>query len=1037
MTVTPDCYISSMPEGQEVNQRGPQDQRPQAGPDGSPDHAAGAGAAVVSHDHHTPGSGDGPPPDPGTDGLPSAEGTGTPSTTGRPAPHDDAPLVLVDGHSLAYRAFYAVPDTLVTTTGQLTNAVYGFTNMLVKLFGEFPPARVAVCFDVGEPAYRTDVYPQYKANRDETPATLHTQVDLIREVLGALRIPVVELDGYEADDLIATIVHDATAAHVPVLVVSGDRDLLQLVDDAAGVRVMLNRRGVTDTVVYDEATVRDRYQVPPNRYVDLAALRGDPSDNLPGVPKVGEKTAAKLLARYDTVEDVVAHAGEERGKLGENLRAYGEDALRNKRLMTLRRDVPLPLPLDELHMGSWDADAVARLAETLEFHTLHDRLVTALQRPVVQEPAAFDVDATTLAPGELPGWLDRVPAGRTGALAPDLRTGPGRAELLGVGLWAAGVGAAWLPLDAEDVHGAVPGDAAHPDDPAVPATGGDDAVPSTSAHDSAARQAHPDGQAAPGTWGADLAALAALLGDSDRPKAVHDAKPLFLAAWAHGWDLAGLELDTALAAYLALPAQRGYELGDLARRYLRKELRPAGRAAESPTNTQEQLSLDMDDGVAAAERRAEDWCLRAQATGELAVVLTRTLERTGMTDLLRRVDLPLVPLLARLEQAGVAVDVAVLEEIGGRLDTRMQGHEARIHELAGEPFLVNSNPQLQRILFDRLGLTRTKKIKTGYTTDASALQGLRTEHPIIEEILGYREVAKLKSTYVDAIPRLVDAATGRLHATFNQMVAATGRLSTERPNVQNIPTRTETGREIRRAFVAGAGYETLLVADYAQIEFRVLAHLVGDDTLVEAFRSGEDVHTTVAGMVWGRPAAEVDRELRNQVKAVTYGLAYGLSAYGLGYNLGISNDEAKALMEAYFGRFGAVRDYLDGVVERARRDGYTATVFGRRRYLPDLTSDNFQRRQIAERMALNAPIQGTAADLIKLAMIAVDQALAAEGLASRVVLQVHDELVLEVAPGETEQVTALVVREMAGVYELRVPLEVATATGRSWADAQH
>jgi DNA polymerase-1 len=448
---------------------------------------------------------------------------------------------------------------------------------------------------------------------------------------------------------------------------------------------------------------------------------------------------------------------------------------------------------------------------------------------------------------------------------------------------------------------------------------------------------------------------------------------------------------------------------------------------------------DEEEEEDAGPSESDEWCLRAQAVGELAGKLAATLASTGMTDLLHRVELPLVPILAALEQTGIAVDLDVLAEIGDRLDARLRDHEARIYQLAGHEFLINSNPQLQQVLFEELRLPKTKRIKTGYTTDHNALAQLATTdpHPILDALLGYREVAKLKNTYVDALPKLVDKSTGRIHAQFNQLITSTGRLSTQNPNVQNIPIRTETGREIRRAFVAGPDAEGLLVADYAQIEFRVLAHLAGDEALVQAFLGGEDVHATVAGMVWGLPPDQVDRELRARVKMVTYGLAYGLSAYGLAQGIGIAPDEAKALMDTYFARFGKVKDYLDGVVTQARRDGYTSTILGRRRYLPDLTADSYQRRQMAERMALNAPIQGSAADIIKMAMVAVDRAMTATGLRSRMVLQVHDELVFEVAPGEGADLAELVRREMVGVYRLKVPLEVSMATGRSWADAQH
>jgi DNA polymerase I len=906
-----------------------------------------------------------------TSAPPSGTGTAT------------APLVLLDGHSLAYRAFFALPSDLQTTTGQLTNVVYGFTTMLVKLFGDFAPDRIAVCFDKGRPAYRHDVYDAYKANRRTTPGEFSSQMPLLRDVLAALRIPVVELEGYEADDLIATLVEEAKAEGLPVLIVSGDRDNLQLVDDAADVRVMMTRRGITDTAVYDEAGVEERYGVPPGRYLDLASLRGDTSDNLPGVPGVGDKTAIKLVQTYGSAEEVVAHAGEQRGKLRENLLAHADDVLRNKRLMTLLRDVPLPVGVRDLRIGPWDRTEIHRLFDTLEFHPLRERLfaTTAVAGPV---DTGFEVDGRALAAGELAAWLAAVPVGTAVALAARLATSPGRAELTGVAVWAEGRGAAWLDLD--------------------------DASP------------------------ADLEALAGLLADRARPKLVHDAKNLYLAVWARGWELEGLAMDTALAAYLVLPAQRTYDLADLALRYLRKELRPEGQAPAAPSPEGTQLALDTGE-----EEAWPDWCLRAQAVGELADALGKEMAAMEVERLDHEVELPLVPILAKLERTGIAVDLSVLEEIGDRLDSRLADHEAHVYQLAGETFNIGSNPNLQHILFEKLGLPKTKRIKTGYTTDANALAQLAATnpHPILDALLGYREVAKLKNTYIDPLPKLVDPASGRIHAQFNQLITSTGRLSTQNPNVQNIPIRTETGREIRRAFIAGPDAEGLLVADYAQIEFRVLAHLAGDEALVEAFLGGEDVHATVAGMVWGLPPDQVDRELRARVKMVTYGLAYGLSAFGLAQGIGIAPDEARALMDAYFERFGKVKAYLDGVVTQARRDGYTQTILGRRRYLPDLASDSYQRRQMAERMALNAPIQGSAADIIKMAMVAVDRAMTAEGLASRMVLQVHDELVFEVAPGEGERLAELVRREMQDVYRLRVPLEVSMATGRSWADAQH
>jgi DNA polymerase I len=909
-----------------------------------------------------------------------------------------SPLVLLDGHSLAYRAFFALPSDLQTTTGQLTNVVYGFTTMLVKLFGDFSPDRIAVCFDLGRPAYRHDVYEGYKANRRTTPDDFSSQMPLVREVLAALRIPVVEVAGYEADDLIATLVRQARDEGLPVLVVTGDRDNLQLIDDGADVRVMMTRRGITDTAVYDEAAVQERYGVPPGRYIDVASLRGDPSDNLPGVPGVGDKTATKLVQAYGTAEEVVAHASEQRGKLKENLLAHGEDVLRNKQLMRLRDDVPLPVGVRDLRMGAWDRAEIHRLFDTLEFHPLRERLfATTVETGPVD--AGFEVEARRLAKGELAAWLATAPAGRPIALAARLRTAPGQAELTGVGLWAEGPGQADPGAGAADGGGAVWLDL-------------EDAGPE------------------------DLEALAGLLGDPERPKLAHDAKYLYLAVWARGWELRGLVMDTALAAYLVLPAQRTYDLADLALRYLRKELRPEGAGGdEQPAGEGTQLALD----TAGEDETWPDWCLRAQAVGELAVRLGEELAAMEVGRLIDEVELPLVPILAKLERTGIAVDLSVLDEIRDRLDARLADYEARVYQLAGEEFNIGSNPQLQQILFEKLRLPKTKRIKTGYTTDHNALVQLATTdpHPILDALIGYREVAKLKNTYVDTLPKLADKGTGRIHAQFNQLIASTGRLSSQNPNVQNIPIRTEAGREIRRAFVAAPESEGLLVADYAQIEFRVLAHLAGDEALVAAFLGGEDVHATVAGMVWGLPPDQVDRDLRARVKMVTYGLAYGLSAYGLAQGIGIPPDEARALMDAYFERFGKVRAYLDATVTQARRDGYTSTILGRRRYLPDLASDSRQRRQMAERMALNAPIQGSAADLIKMAMVAVDRTMTAEALASRMVLQVHDELVFEVAPGEGERLADLVRRQMEGVYQLKVPLEVSMATGRSWAEAQH
>src|SRR4051812_7065694 len=617
--------------------------------------------------------------------------------------------------------------------------------MLVKLFGEVETDRIAVCFDLGKPEFRRDIYSEYKGNRTESPDEFRSQIPLIREVLDVLRIPLIEVAGYEGEDLIATLAEQARAEGVEVLIVSGDRDTLQLIDDSLPIRVMLNRRGVSDTVIYDEAGVRDRYGVPPSRYVDLAALRGDPSDNLPGVPGVADKTAARLLAQHDTAEDVVRHAAEQRGKLRQNLLDHGEAVLRNKRIMTIRRDVPMTVTLDDLRMGAWDRPAIHRLFDTLEFQPIRERLFAAVAEPAPDE--GFEVQGTALDPGTLGAWLGTVPAGEPIAIAARLATEPGRAELRTVALRAVPTGSAYLDLAA----------------------------------------ATPD----------DLEALRALLADPDRPKVAHDAKQLYLAVWDRGWELAGLTIDTALAAYLALPAQRTYDLADLALRYLRKQLRSEADAPPEPA--QGQPAVAGEGAEPAGPTEVDEWCLRAEAVGELAVTLRDLLDQQDMTKLLGPVELPLVPILARLEQVGIAVDLDILSEINSRLEARMTEHEDKIYEAAGEKFLINSNPQLQSILFDKLQLPKTKKIKTGYSTDATALQQLAsTEHPIIPELLGYREGLKPKNTFNRPPPPLVNPKAGRNPRQFHQNNGGNGPPSNQNPNLQKHPHPAETGREVRR-----------------------------------------------------------------------------------------------------------------------------------------------------------------------------------------------------------------------------------------------
>ncbi|MBG6106305.1 DNA polymerase-1 [Micromonospora vinacea] len=884
---------------------------------------------------------------------------------------------------MAYRAFFALPvENFSTTTGQPTNAVYGFTSMLINVLRDEQPTHIVVAFDVSRHSFRTDKYAEYKAGRSETPTDFKGQVSLVKEVLAALQIPVVEKEGFEADDVIATLASQARDQGMSVLISSGDRDAFQLVDDQ--ITVLYPRKGVSDLARMDPAAIEAKYGVPPQQYRDLAALVGETSDNLPGIPGVGPKTAAKWITTYGGVEGVIARADEIKGKAGDSLRERLADVIRNYEINCLVSDLELPLRPEDTRWTGWDREAVHQVFDTLEFRILRDRLYQYLEAVEPEAESGFDLTGEVLTePGALAGWLTtHVPTGTPVGLAVKLDTGPNRrhtASITGLALATAGGAAAWV-------------------DPA---------------------QLDPT----------DESALASWLADEQRPKVLHDSKPAVLACAAHGWQLAGIVRDTQIAAYLARPDQRSYDLTDLALRYLHRELR-----VDVPESGQLTLDGLGDEGVV-----EQNLMLQARATLDLADAIDAELSRDGEQSarLMAGVELPLMRVLATMESTGIAADTHYLSELEAHFAAEVKAAAQGAYEAVGREFNLGSPKQLQEILFTELGLPKTKKIKTGYTTDADALQWLYAQqpHPVLAHLLRHRDVAKLKST-VDGLLKSV-SDDGRIHTTFNQTVAATGRLSSTEPNLQNIPIRTEEGRRIRRAFVVGEGYESLLTADYSQIEMRIMAHLSSDDALIDAFNSGADFHAATASSVFGVPLDEVTPDQRRKIKAMNYGLAYGLSAFGLSQQLSISTEEARGLMENYFAGFGGVRDYLQQVVARARQDGYTSTILGRRRYLPDLVSDNRQRRDIAERMALNAPIQGSAADIIKVAMLHVDTALGEAGLRSRMLLQVHDELVFEVAPGEREALEALVRREMGGAYPLSVPLEVSVGLGRDWNSADH
>lgn len=893
---------------------------------------------------------------------------------------DDKPtLMLLDGNSLAYRAFYALPaENFKTQGGLTTNAVYGFTAMLINLLRDESPTHVAAAFDVSRQTFRSERYPEYKANRSSTPDEFRGQIDVTKEVLAALGITVLAEPGFEADDLIATLTTQGEKEGYQVLVVTGDRDALQLVSD--DVTVLYPRKGVSELTRFTPAAVVEKYGLTPEQYPDFAALRGDPSDNLPGIPGVGEKTASKWITEYGSLQALVDNVDSVRGKVGDALRANLASVVLNRELTDLVRDVPLAQTPDTLRMQPWDRDQIHQLFDQLEFRVLRDRLFDTLAAVEPEVDEGFDIRGGALEPGTIGQWLaDHLADGRRAGLA-----------VVGTHLPYGGDATA-LAIAAADGDG-----------------GFIDTTTLTPEDDSA---------------------LAAWLADAERPKALHEAKLAIHDLAGRGWTLNGVSSDTALAAYLVRPGQRSFTLDDLSLRYLRRELR-------AETSEQQQLSL-LDDSEGVDEQAVQTAVLRARAVVDLADALDTELARIDSTSLLAEMELPVQRVLAGLEAVGIAVNLDQLSSLQSQFGDQIRDAAEAAYAVIGKQINLGSPKQLQVVLFDELEMPKTKRTKTGYTTDADALQTLfdKTGHPFLQHLLAHRDVTRLKVT-VDGLLNSV-AGDGRIHTTFNQTIAATGRLSSTEPNLQNIPIRTDAGREIRDAFVVHNGYTELMTADYSQIEMRIMAHLSGDEGLIEAFNTGEDLHSFVASRAFGVPIEEVTGELRRRVKAMSYGLAYGLSAYGLAAQLKISTEEAKIQMDQYFARFGGVRDYLLAVVEQARKDGYTSTVLGRRRYLPELDSTNRQVREAAERAALNAPIQGSAADIIKVAMIEVDTALTAAGLTSRMLLQVHDELLFEVADGERDQLEALVRDKMGGAYPLDVPLEVSVGYGPSWDTAAH
>jgi DNA polymerase I len=867
---------------------------------------------------------------------------------------DTHKVLLLDGHSLAFRAFFALPDTLVTSSGQVTNAVYGFTAMLIKLLADERPRGVLVCFDKGMPQFRIDRYAEYKAGRTAAPDLFKQQLPLIREVVETLRIPVAELEGYEADDLLATITKHARQEGCEVVIVTGDRDILQLVRE--GVAVIMTRRGISDVIRYDPQTVLERYGVVPEKWTDFVALKGESSDNLPGVPGIGDKTAAQLINKYGDIEQVIAHAAELTPKLREAITKNAEQVRINKELGRLLDDVQLDLDPAKLRLESWDEEAVRSLFTSLEFRSLHERLKEVKFHAPTNAPA-LQITAMVEFTSEA-----------------DFHEGHALAFA-----WNKN----WLALSDEGETARVL------------------------------------------RFDEAMERLRSCLQDPGRAKIAHDAKSLCRSALAAGVQIEGLYCDTKIGAYLLDPgAASGYTLSDAAARYLRMSINADPQSKPEP-GEQGALAFTADEKTSA--------CREAIAVRALAPIIEERLREQGIWDLASALEFPLVQVLARMEHTGILVDRDYLGKLNAEFGAKMALLEQTIQQLGGEEFNVNSNLQLQRILFEKLALPKTRKIKTGYSTDAAELEKLAGTHPIIASLLEYREVAKLKNGFSEMLLALIDPQSGRIHTTYEQCTAATGRLSSSAPNLQNIPIRGELGRQIRRAFVAPPRH-VLLSADYSQIELRILAHLSEDETFCHAFGQGHDFHATIAAKIHGVDASGVSSEMRNRVKQFSYGIAYGMSTYGVAQRLGVEMDEAASFVEAYYAQFPKVKEFLASQVEKAKIDGFTTTMFGRRRYLPELQSANFRLRALGERMALNAPIQGSAADILKRAMINVDAALRRKPIA-KMLLTVHDELVFEVPSERLSEARALIEREMTRAAELRCGLAVEVHSGPNWAEA--
>lgn len=881
-------------------------------------------------------------------------------------------LMVLDGNSLIYRAFYAIP-LLTTSEGQFTNAVYGFVNMLMKILAEEKPQCVAVAFDKGKVTFRNEQFADYKGHRKATPDELRPQFALAKQVLKAMNIPIYELEGFEADDLIGTVTRLSEEEGFHNLIVTGDRDTLQLI--SPDTEVILTKKGITEVEKYDAGKVHERYSLTPLQIIDLKGLMGDSSDNIPGVPGVGEKTALKLLVEYGSIENIYEHLENLSPKLRQKLEENHDMAFLSKNLATIVRDVPYDIDIAHCNYGEPDYHTLLELFRKLEFKSLVKNITEKMKKNGIQagpqqgaEESDYSVSGRELPVDEaldtIAGDLDKGEIAIHYELSnPD----PMLAELTGFG-WSVEPGTAVY------VNGAK------------------------------------EGQTELFREEINLAPLAAMIQSAaGLKKYCHDAKRLMVNLDRYGIRLDNVE-DVMLAAYLLNPTGQNQDLADLAAKYLGRNFIP-----QDPVS---------------------DACLKADTILSLRNVLAEKIRDDEMKELYYEVELPLTRILADMEITGIRVDPDMLKNMSSEMADKLNTITTEIYKLAGEEFNINSTKQLGYILFERLNLPVIKKTKTGYSTDVEVLEKLAEEHEIVAKILEYRHIAKLKSTYVDGLAGLINPRTGKIHTTFNQAVTATGRLSSTEPNLQNIPIRMEEGRRIRKVFVPTETGSLLVAADYSQIELRVLAHISGDEKFIQAFRDGEDIHTHTASEVFGVPDSEVTREMRDSAKAVNFGIVYGISDFGLARNIKVSRKDARVYIDNYFNRYPGIKKFMDEIVIKAREQGYVTTILNRRRYLPDIFSPNFNIRSFGERTAMNTPIQGSAADIIKLAMVHVDRKLKEKGLKTRMLLQVHDELIFEVPEAELEEAVCLIRDCMENAIKLEVPLTVDMKQGPNWYDME-